>query len=144
MRPPLGLFVVLAALLAGPSAAADLVVIVHGSRQLKLTPLDLARIYLKQRRHWPDGESILPVNREAGSDARRLFMRQVFGQQAQRLGVYWNQQYFRGILPPATLASDEAVLRFVASEPRAIGYVTAGTVDGSVRVVLRLPEGSDR
>jgi hypothetical protein len=107
------------------SPAADLAVIVHAGRQVSLTPSDLARIYLKQRRHWPDGDAILPVNREAGSEARRLFERRVLGDRAGRLVVYWNQQYFRGVLPPATLASDEAVLRFVAGEPRAIGYVAA-------------------
>jgi ABC-type phosphate transport system substrate-binding protein len=139
-----GTAVALAALLAGPLQAAEIVVVVHGSRQVSLTPADLARVYLKQRRHWPDGDPILPVNREAGSEARRLFERRVLGDQAGRLVVYWNQQYFRGVLPPATLASDEAVVRFVASEPRAIGYVAASAVDESVKVVLRLSFPADR
>jgi hypothetical protein len=42
------------------------------------------------------------------------------------------------VLPPATFASAEAVRRFVAAEPNAIGYVAANAVDDSVRVVLRL------
>ena len=46
--------------------------------------------------------------------------------------------YFNGVLPPATLASDEAVRRFVADEPRAIGYVRREAVDDSVRVVMRI------
>jgi hypothetical protein len=33
------------------------------------------------------------------------------------------------------------VLQFVAREKRAIGYVRASAIDGTVRVVLRLPEG---
>jgi ABC-type phosphate transport system substrate-binding protein len=127
-------------LLAPAAFAEDLVVIVHGSRQASLSLAELARIYLRQRRHWSDGEPIVPVNREAGSAARRLFVTRVFGADARRLTVYWNQQYFRGVLPPATLASDEAVRRFVAGEPRAIGYVAVSAADPSVRVVLRLPD----
>ena len=40
-------------------------------------------------------------------------MRRVFGSRASQLVVYWIRQYFQGVLPPATLASDEAVRRFV-------------------------------
>ena len=43
-------------------------------------------------------------------------------------------------LPPATLASDQAVKAYVAREKRAIGYIRASAVDASVRVALRLPE----
>jgi ABC-type phosphate transport system substrate-binding protein len=135
-----GTLLLVAGLLAAPAGADELVVIVHGGRQASLTALELARIYLRQRRYWKDGERIIPVNRDSGSEDRRLFDRRVFGEDAERLVVYWNRQYFRGVLPPATLASDEAVRRFVASEPRAIGYVRASLATVGVRVVLRLPD----
>lgn len=125
---------------AAPALAEELAVIVHPQRQASLTAADLARIFLRQRRYWADGEQILPVNRDSGSALRLSFDRRTFGDDARRLVVYWNQQYFRGVLPPATLASDEAVKRFVASESRAIGYVSASAVDESVRVALRLPD----
>jgi ABC-type phosphate transport system substrate-binding protein len=38
----------------------------------------------------------------------------------------------------ATLSSTEAVKRYVASDPNAIGYVDAGYVDSTVRLVLEL------
>ncbi len=82
----------------------------------------------------------MPVNREAQSTARAAFVRIVFGGTARQHAVYWNRQYFLGVLPPATLASDEAVKRFVASERLAIGYVDPSIVDASVRVVLRLSD----
>jgi ABC-type phosphate transport system substrate-binding protein len=138
---PVGALLLLGGLLGAAAVAEDLVVIVHARRPAALAPADLARIYLRQRRYWSDGERIIPVNRDAGSGERRLFDGRVLGGDADRLLAYWNQQYFRGVLPPATLASDEAVRRFVASEPRAIGYVRASVVNDSVRVVLRLPDG---
>jgi PBP superfamily domain len=121
-----------------PAAAQELVVIVHPERSDAITLDQLAQIYLKKRRHWRGGEGIVPVNREAESREREAFARQVFSETAQQLSVYWNRQYFLGVLPPATLASDRAVLAFVAREQRAIGYVRASEVDASVRVVLRL------
>ena len=121
-----------------PVLAEDLVVIVHADRNLQLTRTELAQIYLKRRRFWENGEPIVPVNRNSVSAARDLFVRQVFAGDTRRLEVYWNRQYFEGVLPPATLASDEAVKRFVASERRAIGYIASNLVDESVRAVLRI------
>ncbi len=134
----LGLSIVLVA--AGQASAQDLAVIVNVDREARLTISEIARIYLKQRRFWNDRDPIVPLNRDAGSPARESFVRAVFGAKARQLADYWNQQYFRGVLPPATLASDEAVRRFVASEPRAIGYIVRSAVDDSIRVVLYLQD----
>ena len=127
-------------LLAESSASAGepLVVIACGEREAQLTEGEVAQVYLKQRRFWDDGAPIVPVNRDAGSQVRRAFTRRVFGDRARRLAIYWNRQYYQGVLPPATLASDEAVKRFVALEPNAIGYIRASQVDESVTVILYL------
>jgi hypothetical protein len=54
------------------------------------------------------------------------------------LPAYWNEQYFHGVLPPIILGSEEAVVRYVASRPDAIGYVDARHVDASVATALLL------
>ena len=95
-------------------------------------------VRLRKRRFWKEGERIVPVNRNAGSEARRIFDDGIFDFGPRQLASYWNRQYFLGVLPPPTLASDEAVLRFVAGEPRAIGYVLIDAVDDTVRVVMRI------
>lgn len=120
------------------SAAERLAIIVHVDRVVELDLEAIAQIYLKTRRFWRTGEPIIPVNREADSAPRELFTRRVLHSDARQLGIYWNRQYFQGVLPPATLASDEAILRFVARDRRAIGYVDASVLDGSVRVVMIL------
>lgn len=137
-KPPLVKpLLVIAALLAAapPALAEELAVIVNKQRMTQLDREEIAQIFLKKRRFWDDGTPMLPVNQSAGSAARASFDTAVFGAGARRLSVYWNRAYFRGVLPPATLASDEAVRRFVVSEPRAIGYIRAGVVDASVRVI---------
>jgi len=123
---------------AAPARAEDLAVIVHGARTDRPSATELAQIYLKQRRFWADGTRIVAVNRESGSETRAAFEAGVFGARVAQLPVYWNRQYFQGVLPPATLASDEAVKRFVASEREAIGYVHPAVVDDTVTVVLEL------
>lgn len=125
--------------IVGTAAYAELAVIVHPLRETELSREQLAQIYMKRRRFWSDGAPIFPLNREAQSEERRVFTDAVFGAQATRLDAYWDRNYFQGILPPATLASDEAIRRFVASDRNALGYVHVDAVNASVRVVLRLP-----
>lgn len=123
---------------AGSAGAGRIAVIVHSDRSAALDLEAVAQIYLKRRRFWASGDPIVPVNREAGSPAREFFSRSVLQADVSQLVVYWNREYFRGVLPPVTLASDEAVRRFVARDRRAIGYVDARLIDDSVRVVLYL------
>jgi ABC-type phosphate transport system substrate-binding protein len=130
-----------ALVLAAARADADdveLAVIVHPSRSAPLTRETLQRIYLKRQRFWDDGHPIIAINQEAATPAREAFTRLVFGEEAARMPAYWNEQYFHGVLPPITLGSEEAVVRYVASRPDAIGYVDARRVDASVAVALRL------
>lgn len=126
-----------AALAPLPGVAEDWVIVVHRSRADSPNLAQIAQIYLKKRRYWRDGSTIVPVNREAGSTARSSFSRAVLRSDVEHHGAYWNRQYFQGILPPITLASSEAVLRFVAEDTRAVGYVPASLADVRVRVVAR-------
>jgi ABC-type phosphate transport system substrate-binding protein len=113
-------------------------VIVHRDRRDALDTPTVARIYLRKQRFWDDGSPIIPLNREAGNPLREAFSKRVLGVGSEKLSAYWNEQYFHGVLPPPTLSSSQAVARFVASEPNAIGYVEEGVVDSSVRVAAIL------
>jgi hypothetical protein len=134
----------LGALLAITAASVNaeehtLAVITHPSRPIALTTNDLRRFFLKQRRFWPDGSPVIPINRSAATPTRTAFDQRVFGAEISSLAAYWNQRYFEGLFPPLTLDSDEAVQRYVAARPNAVGYVDAAAVDGSVHVAVRLP-----
>lgn len=133
--------VLLLLLLAPTSGRAEeiaLAVIVHPSRRAELTVEDVAHIYLRQKRFWDNGTPVVPLNLPSGTPLRRRFTQLVLRQSESRLADYWNRQYFYGVLPPATLASTEAVVRYVAADQNAIGYVPASDVGGSVRVLFRL------
>jgi len=125
-----------------PRAACEeikLAVIVHPLRAAPLTRDVVKRIYLKRQRFWSDGHPIVAINQEVATSARALFTRLIFGEDAERLSTYWNEQYFHGILPPIILGSEEAVVRYVASRPDAIGYVDVHHVDATVATALLLP-----
>jgi len=101
----------------------------------------LALIFKRKRNFWDNGERIQPVNLPPAHPLRRAFSQQVFGRSPEELDDYCRDMYFHGVLPPFVLASEEAVIRFVATTPGAIGYVSACALDHRVTVVLRLDEG---
>ena len=113
-------------------------VITHPERRAELSADDIAQIYLRRKRFWDDGTPIVPLNLPSAVPLRTRFSRRVLQQTEPRLADYWNRLYYDGILPPATLASTEAVRRYVAADKNAIGYIPAAEVDGSVRVILHL------
>lgn len=126
-----------------PGAAAEapgpaLAVIVHPSRSDTPGLLDLRRIYLRNRRLWADGAPIVPINLEPHTPEREGFSQRVLGGPPARFADYWNKRYFDGVLPPLVLPSPAAVVRFVAQNPHAIGYVSLPDVDTSVRTVYIL------
>jgi ABC-type phosphate transport system substrate-binding protein len=123
-----------------PRAAGGpgLAVIVHPTRTDAFDEETLRLVYLKQRRYWSDGSPIVPVNRDAGSVERAAFNDRVIRMPPARLAAFWNERYFEGVFPPITLSSNLAVVRYVARERSAVGYVGLDALDDSVRVVLRL------
>jgi hypothetical protein len=141
MRRAILAALVVVLLLAGPARTEEhpgIAVIVHPSRSVALSPELLGQIYLRRKRFWDDGTPIVPLNLPVGTSLRTAFAAVVLRQSDARLADYWNRQYFHGIVPPATLASTEAVRRYVAADPNALGYLPTAEVDDSVRVILRL------
>ena len=101
---------------------------------------ELAQVY-RRRRLFVAGVRVQPVNLPSTHPLRRYFSQQVLHKTPEELEGYWQDQYFNGIVPPFVLASEEAVMRFVASTPGAIGYVTLCAVDRRVSVLLTIEGG---
>ncbi|MFO1435532.1 MAG: hypothetical protein U1F34_03915 [Gammaproteobacteria bacterium] len=123
-------------------AAESLAVVVAAEKtQVSYTRAELAQIYRSKISVDLNGQRIVPVNLPVGHPARESFSVAVLGRPPQELQAYWNQQYFLGKKPPVVLDSEEAVIRFVATTPGAIGYIFQCSVDQRVRVIDEIPIG---
>ncbi|HEX7640272.1 MAG TPA: hypothetical protein VF457_17895, partial [Burkholderiaceae bacterium] len=107
------------------------------------SPTLIGGIFARKRRLWDDRSPIVPVNLPLDHPLRRQFSQDVFGRLPQDMQDYWSDQYFHGVLPPPVLGSEEAVLRFVAATPGAIGYVSVCAIDRRVDVVAVLEGPAD-
>lgn len=120
----------------------ELAVVVSRLNSTSAVELDtLAQIYRRKMRYWQDGRKIEPVNLPATEPLRQMFSRRVLKMEPEELEAYWNQQYFQGVFPPYMLPSEEAVIRFVADTPGAIGYVSACAADSRIAVLAYLRGG---
>lgn len=134
-----GLLLALCLCMAPPCGHADeplLAVVVAAARSDQPSDDEIAQIFKRKKLFWDDGTRIQPVNLPADHPLRLRLLRHVLHQSADAQQEYWNEQYFHGVLPPHVVASEEAMLRFVADTSAAIGYLPACPTDPRVRAVL--------
>ena len=108
---------------------------------LKLAPNQLSLIYWRKQLYWPKGLRIKPVNLRSEHPLRQQFSQTILGSLPKTQIDYWNGQYFNGVLPPYSVNSEEAVLRYVSQTNGAIGYVNACAVDSRVKAFLWIING---
>ena len=140
MRLGLCLGLALAPLLAAATGGID-VVVRRGADAGHVDRRELALIYQRKQRFWPDGRRVEPANLPATDPVRHAFSLAVLGHTPEELDDYWRDAYFHGELPPHVAASVEAVIRFVVANPGAVGYVPACRADARVTVILHLDDG---
>jgi ABC-type phosphate transport system substrate-binding protein len=128
------------ALMASALANETIIAVIVASNQsiddLKLAPNQLRLIYWRKQLYWPKGLRIKPVNLSTEHPLRQQFSQTVLGSAPKSQIDYWNGQYFNGVLPPYSVNSEEAVLRYVTQTNGAIGYVNACAVDERVQAVF--------
>ena len=135
----------MAALIVGACAAMSnawaveqsfAVIAANGTVDRLLSRETVSQIFTRKQNHWDSGLRIQPVNLPATHPLRRTFSQAVMGRLPEEMEDYWREMYFHGVLPPHVLASEEAVILFVASSPGVIGYVSTCYPDRRVTVVL--------
>ena len=128
--------------LSVPGAAypQDIVVIVNKANPIaELSLVQLRQIYRGEMTRWPGGRKIVPLNRGNEAEIRSLFTEKVMGKSVMQMSRYWIEMRLKtGLNPPKVLGSSEAVKMFVSRVPNAVGYIYAGEVDDSIKVVFRL------
>lgn len=120
---------------------AEIAVIVHPSSAINsMAEDDIARLFLGKAKSFPSGGQAIPLNQSEGSAARDKFNEAICKKNANQYKAYWSQLVFTGKgTPPKEAGDDAAVKALVAANPNMIGYVDAGAVDASVKVVFKLP-----
>lgn len=98
----------------------------------------IGKMFLGKTKSFPDGTQVVPIDQNDGTSAREAFNSTVLGKSASQLKSYWSRLIFTGKgTPPKQAGDDAAVKGLVANNPNTIGYIDAGSVDASVKVVFK-------
>lgn len=123
----------------------NLAIIVNKSNPVEdLSSVELRKILLAERSHWPGGRKITLVMLQQGRDERAAVLRDGYHMSEREFGQHFLRSIFKGETSsaPKTISGPSGMRNFVFNVPGAIGYVRASEVDGSVKVVRvdgRLP-----
>ena len=110
------------ALPARRAHAQGAVVVVNAAGPDALSKDDVSRAFLKK------GGALVAVDQAKSAKVRDAFSKAVLGRPASAVATHWQQQIFAGKdVPPPEKGSDAEVLAYVRANPKAIGYVGAGT-----------------
>jgi hypothetical protein len=118
-------------------------IVASSSRYNHLSKHEVARIFHRKVRINRHGDDWVPTNLPADHPLRLQFSQCLFRQAPMEMQDYWNARYFHGILPPGVVDSEEAMLRFVANTPGAIGYILSSHLDRRVKIVFTLTSERD-
>jgi ABC-type phosphate transport system substrate-binding protein len=112
-------------------ARADVVVIVSAQSTTTITASEISRVYLGE------SNTLTPVDIANPSHARREFYTKVVGKDDSQVRARWSKLVFTGKgSAPKELPSGEDVVKAVAADPHAIGYVDRSFVNMTVKVIL--------
>jgi len=102
-----------------------------------ITAEQAANIFLGKMKRLPDGSPVTVIEHKDGDSVKEEFYDKIVGKTPSQLKAYWAKLVFTGEgVPPKEYGGDKAVLEHVSKTPGAIGYVSDGSVDKSVKVLL--------
>ena len=121
---------------AANTVFAEVAVIVHPANDSSLQADDIAKLYLGKSKKFSNGQSAIALDRGEGTELRVKFLESTVGKDESQMKSYWSRLIFTGKgIPPKVVETDAEVKDLVSRNPDTIGYIDAGAVDDTVKVV---------
>jgi hypothetical protein len=122
---------------AKPKKKPDLAVIVHPDNALSdIAAADLATIFRKDRRSFPSGGAVIPINWNPRTPPRVAFDHAVLKMTPEESAAFWIDQRIRGRGdPPRSVGSVSTVHAIVSHQQEAISYVPLDQVGSGVKIL---------
>ncbi len=123
--------------LVATGTSGEGVVVAHPGNANSMDMETASRLFLGKTKTFADGSTAVPIS-QAENAVTEEFNSKVLGKNSSQLKAYWSQLVFTGKgTPPRDVPSDAEVIKLVAENPNFVGYVSAGSDTGSVKVLLK-------
>lgn len=122
------------AVTSAPKIAGPMVIVVHRANAIvSVSKEQVQDIYFGRMTVWPNGTRIRPYSRPRNSAAASVFFGPATGIDAVRYARQWQQKQLSGTaMAPGVVDTASGVLKTVAANEGAIGYLLPGEVPASV------------
>jgi len=118
------------------------VVVSRANPTTRVEQRELRPLFQTTRTEWASGVRAQPLNLPESSELRVEFDKAILGLDPDGVKKYWIDRKIRGgERPPKKVPTSGVVLRIVAKDSGAIGYVSSRDLDGTVKVVARVRGG---
>jgi ABC-type phosphate transport system substrate-binding protein len=132
----------LAASLLFAQAHAGEIVVIGNSNVPKMDSVTIQKVYTGKVIS-VSGINITPVGIKTGTATRNTFLQGFLNQDEEKYTAYWTvRRYIGKGAPPAELASDADVIKYVQSTPGAVGYIDEADLKPGMNVIARSKAGS--
>ena len=127
------------------TAYADLAIIGHPDSDTgDLDIQNVKKLFLGERKSFPNGIHAKPVNHVAGSPDRKEFFSSVLNMPESSHSRHWKRKIAVGAgNSPAERSSHTDILESIANTPGSIGYIDASKVDDTVKVLFIVQDYND-
>lgn len=134
------LLLILAALMASGTLQAEILVIVNANNSVhSMERKQVVDLFMGRVSVFPDKKSAETLDLKTGTPLRAGFYKNLTGKSEAQVDAYWATLVFAGRMsPPKQLADENALIKEVANNPRAIAYVTRQPLPESVKIVMEL------
>ena len=139
-RPVSILAILLCVATFAPVANAEVVIIVSVKSSVNVLTADqIARIFLGKDDKFPNDQSANPVDQPEGAAIRDEFYSKVAHKNSSQISSYWAKLIFTGEgRLPKIIPDDSAVIKFIASNPNALGYIDEKSLTKNLSKKIRI------
>ena len=126
-------------ILSATGVTAQVAVIAHKSVAVdKIEKSHLLDLYTGDKSLWGDGKPVIVFDLKQKSGTRRAYY-SFLGMSSHRIKSIWLKRMLSGDAdPPESFASEEELLKRVATTPGAVGFVAQAKVNGDVKVLMTI------
>jgi ABC-type phosphate transport system substrate-binding protein len=124
-------------LLSDARAAEPVAVIVNSENTAGgMDPGEIRKMYTNNTLIWPDGSPVILYDLLIENRLREVFSSRILGKDPERVAEEWAHLKITNQAknPPVTMKSEALIIKRVASERGAIGYVSLSAVRNNPRV----------
>jgi len=119
----------------------ELLVIVNKDNPLdSITKQQVIDLFMGRSPYFPTGDAVVKLDAPSSSDVRESFYQSLVQMSLPEVNAYWARLMFSGrATPPMSVPKEEDILKLVASNSNAIGYIpreSIGELNNDVKTVF--------